>query len=464
MTTVPPERRHRQRPAREIGDGTGKPDPFNRDYAIAWYRANRDRSRRLFDMIEPEAYTHRPIALRNPIVFYEGHFIVFSVNVLLKSALGQPGIDAEFEKLFERGIDPESPPDDEDEAGIWPAREQMLAYAEEADRRILNALEHEDLDRPGDPHLHDAAAVWVILEHEVMHHETLLFMLHRLSFSKKRRQGTNAYDFPPDHPSPDRHVVEIPAGPAVLGQPADQFGWDNEFPQHVVEVPAFDCDAYPVTNSEYRRFIESGGYEDRRWWDDDAWHWKSDELIRAPLFWEKHNGEWFWRGMFDLIPLPDSWPVWVSLHEAQAFARWCNRRVMTEAEYHRAAFTGPEGEQLMHPWGNEAPLAEHGNFDFQRWDAAPVDAHPAGASRWGIHDLIGNGWEWTSTPFAPFPGFQPDPNYPNYSADFFDSKHFVLKGASPVTARELIRSSFRNWFRPNYPYVYAKFRTVASRD
>jgi formylglycine-generating enzyme required for sulfatase activity len=82
-------------------------------------------------------------------------------------------------------------------------------------------------------------------------------------------------------------------------------------------------------------------------------------------------------------------------------------------------------------------------------------------SAWGVHDLVGNGWEWTSTEFAPFPGFEPMPSYPEYSAEFFDGHHVVLKGASPATARELIRPSFRNWFRTNYPYVYAKFRTVS---
>ena len=105
------------------------------------------------------------------------------------------------------------------------------------------------------------------------------------------------------------------------------------------------------------------------------------------------------------------------------------------------------------------PDATRGHFDFAGADPVPVGSFPAGASAWGVRDLVGNGWEWTSTVFAPFPGFQPMPSYPQYSADFFDGKHYVMKGASPATAKELIRRSFRNWFRPTYPYVYAKFRT-----
>ena len=102
----------------------------------------------------------------------------------------------------------------------------------------------------------------------------------------------------------------------------------------------------------------------------------------------------------------------------------------------------------------------HGVFDFASWDPQPAGSHPAGASAWGVEDLVGNGWEWTSTPFAPFPGFRAMASYPEYSADFFDGQHFVMKGASPVTARELLRPTFRNWFRARYPYVYATFRCV----
>ncbi len=133
----------------------------------------------------------------------------------------------------------------------------------------------------------------------------------------------------------------------------------------------------------------------------------------------------------------------------------------TEAQFHRAAFGTPHDNETAAPWGDSpvaAPL--HGNFDFQHWDPVAVTEYPAGASAFGVEQLIGNGWEWTSTPFAPFPGFHPSENYPGYSADFFDGKHFVMKGASPLTAAVLTRRSVRNWFRPDYPYVYATFRLV----
>jgi formylglycine-generating enzyme required for sulfatase activity len=118
----------------------------------------------------------------------------------------------------------------------------------------------------------------------------------------------------------------------------------------------------------------------------------------------------------------------------------------------------PDGRDRAHPWGDAPPDATRGNFGFRRFDPTPVGAHPAGASAFGLEDSTGNGWEWTSTPFASFPGFRPMASYPQYSADFFDGRHFVMKGGSPVTSENLLRRSFRNWFRAAYPYVYAKFR------
>ena len=164
--------------------------------------------------------------------------------------------------------------------------------------------------------------------------------------------------------------------------------------------------------------------------------------------------------MFDEIPLPLSWPVYVSHAEASAYARWAGKRLPTEAEWQRAAYGSP--------MQNAASLGrsrrrgrEHGYFDFERWDPAPVDAFPTARSAFGLDGLLANGWEWTSSPFEPFRGIQAFPFYEGYSANFFDGKHFVMKGGSPRTDRSMLRRSFRNWFQPHYPYVYAGFRCAS---
>jgi iron(II)-dependent oxidoreductase len=218
-----------------------------------------------------------------------------------------------------------------------------------------------------------------------------------------------------------------------------------------------------VTNADFMEFVDAGGYRNPEWWRDEDWAWVVSDRVAHPLFWERDaDSRWSWRAMFERVPLPPAWPVYVSHAEASAYARWRGARLPTEAEYQRAAFGSRDDQcrEREHPWGDATPSVEHGVFDMSSWDPEPVGTHPSGVSAWGVEDLAGNGWEWTSSVFAPFPGFRAMPSYPEYSADFFDGEHFVMKGASPATARELLRPTFRNWFRARYPYVYATFRCV----
>jgi gamma-glutamyl hercynylcysteine S-oxide synthase len=474
---------------------------LDRQAAIAWYCRNRERTRALFDLLArdgspgEDVYYRRPIALRHPIVFYEGHLPAFSFNTVVKKALGGPSIDARLEDLFARGIDPsesqspQRPPSTQSASVIraqhssansaipagdrdgWPSRTEVLAFAAEADARMLEALRCADLDRPGHPLLDRAEAVFTILEHEAMHHETLLYMWHRLPLEDKRRPA--GYSPRTEGPVPPQEWLEIPGGTATLGVDREHaaFGWDNEFPRCRADVETFRLERFNVTNARFLEFMDAGGYHDPRWWRPEDWRWIESEHITHPIFWEdpgatnrdgtiSANTDWYWRGMFDRIPLPLAWPVYVSHAEAEAYARWRGVRLPTEAEYQRAAFGSPRGESL-HPWGDATPTDAHGVFDLSSWDPEPAGSHPAGRSAWGVDDLAGNGWEWTSTTFGPFPGFRPMASYPEYSADFFDGEHMVMKGASPATAVELLRPTFRNWFRRRYPYVYATFRCAA---
>jgi formylglycine-generating enzyme required for sulfatase activity len=272
-----------------------------------------------------------------------------------------------------------------------------------------------------------------------MHAETLAYLLHNLPFQDKIAPAANGTDYNRvAGVSPG--IVEIPAGETTLGQSREKFGWDNEFDEHVVQVPAFAVGKYKVTNADYLQFVEAGA--------------------KPPFFWMNQDGAWFHRGMFELFPLPADWPVYITHDEAEAYARWRGAALPTEAEFHRAAYATPEGTERSYPWGDNAPFSEHGNFDFHGWDPVPVAATPAGDSAWGVSQLAGNGWEWTSTPFGPFPGFRAFDFYPRYSSAFFDDDHFVMKGGSPQTARCLLRRSFRNWFRRRYSYAYGTFRLV----
>ncbi|HEY6449786.1 MAG TPA: SUMF1/EgtB/PvdO family nonheme iron enzyme [Candidatus Cybelea sp.] len=406
-----------------------------------WYRRNRARTAAVFALVDDAAFHDRPIPLRHPFVFYEGHIPAFSFLTLNERGLGEQPIDLGLERIFERGIDPANLDHARrHDRADWPDRRTIADFASRCDLHIERALESAPIEDARTPRLVRAQAAYTILEHEAMHQETLMYIIHQLPFDRKQRKAFQHED----HAVRGGEMRSVAAGIATLGVDPEeiQFGWDNEFRRTEVEVDGFDVATYPVTNGDWLRFVADGG--------------------AVPLFWKNRDGAWLLRLQFEQIPLPQSWPVYVTHQQAEAYARWSGMRLPTEAEYHRAAFGTAAGEERAFPWGDAAPAIAHGNFGFERFDPEPVDAHPAGASAWGIADLIGNGWEWTATPFEPFPGFEPMASYPQYSADFFDGKHYVMKGASPVTPRELIRGSFRNWFYDDYPYMYAKFRCVAA--
>ena len=386
----------------------------------------RARTDELFALLKPEAIYSRPVAERHRLIFYLGHLEAFDWNQICRGALDIPSFHPQFDKLFEFGIDPPVGRAAEDQPSDWPAVDEVLKYNRRARRSIDEALGQAP-----------EQLVQVAIEHRLMHAETFAYLIHNLPYDQKL--GPHAERAHSDGPLQGA-MIDIPAGDATLGQKAGEFGWDNEFDEHVVSVPSFSIGRFKITNRDYLKFVEAGA--------------------PAPHFWTRRENEWRYRGMFSEIPLPLNAPAYVTHRQATAYARWIGKALPTEAQFHRAAFETPAHQERLYAWGAALPDASRGNFDFEQWDPVDVDSTPGGDSALGISQLTGNGWEWTSTLFGPFPGFQPFPFYPGYSKNFFDEEHYVMKGASPRTARCFLRRSFRNWFRPDYPHVYASFRLV----
>jgi gamma-glutamyl hercynylcysteine S-oxide synthase len=422
----------------------------------------------LFAIVRADSLYERPIPERHRIIFYIGHLEAFDWNLLSGSAFGMKSAHPELDRLFAFGIDPVGGGLPSDLPSDWPALDTVRGYVGEIRRTLDRNLEKAAFEPPSTSNKYPLQTLLnVAVEHRLMHAETLAYMLHQLPVDKKVAKPNMKTVLAP----PVIHrQISVPAGAVTLGlrRESGEFGWDNEFEAHSVEVPAFAIDAYKVTNRQYLEFIADGGYETQALWNNDDWEWKTARQISHPLFWKKYGygDEWLWRTMFDEVPLPLDWPVYVSQAEASAYAKWAGKSLPTEAEWQRAAYGSINGEARDYPWGDQAlnsasNLADKfGNFDFQRWDPTPVNAFPSGESAFGVHDMLGNGWEWTSTTFGPFPGFEPFPFYRGYSADFFDGKHFVMKGGSSRTAACMLRPTFRNWFQAHYQNVYASFRCV----
>lgn len=399
----------------------------------------------LFGIVEPEFLFERPISERHRLAFYIGHLEAFDWN-LLSAPLGLASKREALDKLFAFGIDPVDGALPNDTPSDWPPLETFFRYRDQTraeldatlDRGVRNVSEMR-IDR----------LLHVAVEHRQMHAETLSYLLHQLPFQAKRGP-TRRKDRALRVVTPQ--TVRIPAGSTNLGlsTASGEFGWDNEFEAHTVDVPSFVIDKFKVTNGQFLAFVNDGGYSRREFWRDEDWEWKAAHAIRCPAFWRQHDSGWFWRSMFDDIPLPLDWPAYVSHAEASTYARWAGRALPTEAQWQRACFGADAFAAIDEAAGN-AP----------RFDPLAVDdPNLIAPGPFPVIGMRGNGWEWTSTVFAPFAGFRTLDFYPGYSEPFFDGKHFVLKGGSVRTAASMLRPSFRNWFQPHYPYVYAGFRCV----
>ena len=289
---------------------------------------------------------------------------------------------------------------------------------------------------------------------------------------------------------PPRSGSRFPAGRVTLGVDREDlvFGWDNEFPRRIADVGRLldralqrDQRAIPGIRRGRRLRRRAMVARGRLELDSERTHLASAVLgaRRGRETTGRRGGTGGTSGTGETVAKRVVLARHVRTHSAAArvagLRQLCRGRGLRavarrppddRSRIPAGGVTGPAVRPMAngeYPWGNDRPSPEHGVFDFSSWDPEPVGSHPAGRSAWGVDDLVGNGWEWTSTVFAPFPGFRAMASYPEYSADFFDGEHMVMKGASPATAAELLRPTFRNWFRPRYPYVYATFRCVAER-
>jgi len=219
-------------------------------------------------------------------------------------------------------------------------------------------------------------------------------------------------------------------------------------------------DTVPVTNAAYLEFLAAGGYEDPRWWSERGWAHRDEAGLTAPRFWHRDaDGSW-WRTRFgETEPVPGNEPVLhVCYHEAEAYAAWAGKRLPTEVEWEKAArFDPATGRSRRYPWGDEDPTLAHANLGQRHLQPAPVGSYPAGVSPLGVHQLIGDVWEWTSSGFSAYPGFVPFP-YQEYSEVFLGGDYRMLRGGSFGTDPAAVRGTFRNWDHPVRRQIFVGFR------
>ncbi|SRX93162.1 hypothetical protein MSP7336_01397 [Mycobacterium shimoidei] len=328
--------------------------------------------------------------------------------------------------------------------------DQARAYCSTVRSAALDALDA----LPDEP---DAVFTFgMVVSHEHQHHETMLQALNLRTGSPLLSSGTA---LPPGRPGVAGTSVLVPEGPFVLGVDAatEPFALDNERPAHVVDVPAFRIGRVPVTNGEWRQFIDDGGYDEPRWWSARGWEHRQRARLTAPQFWSADQKTRTRFGHVEDIP-PDEPVQHVSYFEAEAYAKWAGARLPTEVEWEKACAWDPAaGARRRYPWGDEEPSATHANLGGAALRPAPVGAYPDGVSAYGVEQMLGDVWEWTSSELRPWPGFTPM-IYQRYSQPFFFGDYKVLRGGSWAVEAGILRPSFRNWDHPYRRQIFCGVR------
>jgi gamma-glutamyl hercynylcysteine S-oxide synthase len=386
--------------------------------------------------------------LQLPLVWELAQIAHFEELWLLRNLNGSPPLDGPHQALYDalqhahgrNGDVPALRPD------------AVRAYLDDVHDRTLYLVDHIDLDAPN-ALLRRAYVFGLVIQHELQHQESMLQTL--------QLQGAVEYpirdEAPPDNVQPGPTEIYIEGGSFILGATDEPWAYDNELVPHEVEVRPFFIDRNPVTNGQFIEFIAQRGYRTPSHWSADGWRWREKEDVTAPLYWELGSDGWERVRFGRREPLPLDEPVQhVSWYEAEAYTQWAGKRLPQEAEWERAAAWHERRGKSRFPWGREF-MGYEANLGRQRFSPAPSGSYAGGESPVGAVQMIGDVWEWTASPFLPYPGFLSFP-YPEYSEVYFGEEYRVLRGGSWASDAIIARASFRNWELPGRRHIFCGFR------
>lgn len=377
----------------------------------------------------------------NPILWEVGHIASFAEFWTLRHLHGFDPMIENADRLYDSAKVAH--------ATRWslplPSRTQTIDFLA---RQLDRTLNHPCSD--------DRADYFMALSllHEDMHDEALIYTRQILAYAPPQLSGAPA-------PVADTRIegdAHVPAGHYTIGaRPGDGFVFDNEKWAHDVYLDAFAIARRAVTNAEFAAFVEAGGYGRPALWSENGRLWRSATGAERPVYWRHVRGRWERRQFDRYVPLREREPVvYINAYEAEAYCAWAGRRLPTEAEWEAAA-SGPLHGR--YPWGDARWTPSRANLDAYYGDVCDVDAFADAASPFGCVQMLGNVWEWTATPFRPYPGFAPDP-YEEYSQPWF-STHRTLRGGAWSTRARMISNRWRNFYLPHRVDVIAGFRTCA---
>ncbi len=417
------------------------------------------RRRRTLGLVRPltdEELRTQYLDFLSPLVWDVGHIGNFEELWLLRNVDGRPPSDERLDHLYNAF---ENPRGVRGELEILP-REPALQYLADVRGEVMALLDRVELD-PNEPLLQDGYVYRMISQHEAQHQETMLQLL-----DIRTDLAPHAYELDPRPRSTravdDSERVTVPGGSFLLGTTDRASAYDNERPQHEVEVAAFAMDRYPVSNRRYAAFVADGGYARPELWSEGGRAWLAEAGHESPQGWMPDgDGGWSVRRMGHVLPLdPQEVLQHVSYWEAEAFCAWAGGRLPTEHEWEKAATWDPAtASKRVFPWGDSPTFDRRANVGLRHLRPSRVGAYPDGASAYGIEQLVGDVYAWTSSDFVGYPGFNAFP-YPEYSEVFFGGDYKVLRGASWAIDDAVVRGTYRNWDHPKRRQIFAGVRVA----
>ena len=422
------------------------------DRIAAQLEESRARTLQLVEPLSEEDLHRQHDALMSPIIWDLGHIAHFEELWLVRNLEGpvefgeMPGIFNPFENPRRvRG------------ALALPTLDECRTLMAEIRSRVLKRMSHVRFDTDNEL-LRDGYVYSMVLQHEYQHNETILQTLQLKQGMPYR--APRRYTFPRRAVAFDRNAtVRFGGGRVEIGTDDRTAAYDNERPRHEIDLAPFSIDVFPVSNGDYLEFMRAGGYEQKALWSDAGWAWRNEAQVNSPKYWMRDGDDWCVRVMDRVTSVERDHPVChVCYHEAEAYARFVGKRLPTEFEWEVAAGWNPETRRMQtYPWSDELATPERANVDQLSFSTAPLGAYEKNWSPLGCYGMVGDVWEWTSSDFTPYPGYQTFP-YPEYSEVFFGNEYKVLRGASWATRPGVVRNSFRNWDYPIRRQIFAGLR------
>jgi 5-histidylcysteine sulfoxide synthase len=411
----------------------------------------------VFDCLaNDDVFYERPEKRRHQLIFYFGHTAVFYINKLILGKFLNERVNPKFESIFAIGVDEMAWDDLQTKNFQWPSVNEVRSYRNKIKHLISDFIQNVTFELP----ITWNSPMWTIMmgiEHERIHIETSS-VLHR-QLDLKFIKNTDFWNTKISYANPKKNeLLDVLGGTICIGKTLQDrfYGWDNEYGNKCFDVTNFKASKFLVSNGEFLDFIKDGGYLNDDFWDAEGKNWKNHEQISLPVFWSVENGEYFYRTLSQKFPLPLNYPVDVNYLEAKAFCNWKSKKTGTkitlpsEAMWHLILKKINKQDDIY----ISETIAANINLEYDKSSCA-IDKFQQGE----FCDIIGNVWQWTSTPIDGLNGFEIHPLYDDFSTPTFDGKHNIIKGGSWISTGNLTLSQSRYAFRRHF-YQHAGFRYV----